>query len=686
LKLRTVDILFIVAALAKIVSVLHSAHKSKVHRRSIEQPNAPVIIKAGTQYHPTESSIIWALPKWVERWRHHKMPFFSPMLYRRGDDDYAYYESNLDDYYYQDPIDQDPTVHHSQSTEKIEYKGMFRGSTYKKKYLNTYEAKKKKINQRGYAFVDDTIYTAESMRHETARALKYSSPFVVNDHMIAPLQDSVSEGAFDALDNNGNAPHYIDDDSTLDVYYAFDDDFVRGTHGIGLYSEYKGKESHADDEWGEEEEEEPHNEGPNALAGRGYDFWHSNEGEEETVCTQTIFYRGNHPTCNELHSLASGYTWLIGEEAYSRRWKNRKQLSKEKALLSKFLGAGYFRHAFLLERIVARDDNMRSNEEGVQNQWDDVVFKIMQFLEDEGGEHGFAEDDEVRSRGWGYNPNDKYTFLGLVEYMRIDANVMELLTPSPRAADVFSYCGTSSITEFTPIDIEDYVYPTLGNTPKKLHHEPEDYPYLDLPLNSHISFEEKLEIALEMAKCVAAMHGYTDGVVVNVDIQLGQFFRGKDGKIKLVDFNRAEAMFYDTKKEEYCKWRNGMSPDGTLRAPEENVDAGLSEQLDVFSLGNVFYSVLTGASVWEGYGLAEATRNIIEGETMPIDTLFYETFSSEVLAQAIELCWTYDAEERPTIFEIVRFLEQAIESNTRNPDGGTLEERLAKGEQFDLYG
>jgi hypothetical protein len=109
--------------------------------------------------------------------------------------------------------------------------------------------------------------------------------------------------------------------------------------------------------------------------------------------------------------------------------------------------------------------------------------------------------------------------------MRIDANVMELLTPSPRAADVFSYCGTSSITEFTPIDIEDYVYPTLGNTPKKLHHEPEDYPYLDLPLNSHISFEEKLEIALEMAKCVAAMHGYTDGVIVNVDIQLGQFFR-----------------------------------------------------------------------------------------------------------------------------------------------------------------
>ena len=129
-----------------------------------------------------------------------------------------------------------------------------------------------------------------------------------------------------------------------------------------------------------------------------------------------------------------------------------------------------------------------------------------------------------------------------------------------------------------------------------------------------------------------------------------------------------------------------MSTYGVLRAPEENVDAGLTEQLDVFSLGNVLYEVLTGVSVWEGYDLAETLSNIVEGVTMPIDAIFYKTFTSEVLAQAISLCWTYDVEERPTIFEVVRFLEQAIESNVRNPDGGTLEERLASGEHFDLYG
>jgi len=90
--------------------------------------------------------------------------------------------------------------------------------------------------------------------------------------------------------------------------------------------------------------------------------------------------------------------------------------------------------------------------------------------------------------------------------------------------------------------------------------------------------------------------------------------------------------------------------------------------------------------VWEGYDRAEVYNNIVHGQTLPIDKVFLQTFPSELLAQAITLCWTYDAEERPTIFEIVRFLEQGIESNVRNPNGGLLEQRLANGEKFDIYG
>lgn len=620
-KLRPVDIIFIIALSVKLISFLYSWGSSKSvsgrKRGNDEQPHISTINKV-TDPTLSESSSSWILPKWVENWKHDKMPFFSPMLYQRGDDQYRYdYESILDD----DGLNMPP----GHSNEKTQYKGMFRGSTYKHKYQEDYQSKKRQVNRRGYAFVDDAIYNSNTARHRTSSALKVSTP-ILNHDMIVPRQRLVNVGAFDVLHEDGTAPHYIDDDSKYDVYYAFDDDFVRGTHGMGLWSEYKENEASLhDDEWHEHKEDEEEEVIPEeVLHPRGYDAWHENEGVEETVCTRPTFYRGNHPTCNEIHAQVSGYTWLLGEEVYSRRWKHRKQLSKENALLSKFLGAGYFRHAFLLERIVARDHSMRTNEEGVQNEWDDVVFKIMQQLEhDEGDGFGFSEDDEVRDAGWGYNPADKYTYLGLIEYMRIDSNVMDVLTPSSRITNIFSYCGTSSITEFTPIDIEDYVYPTMGNTPKKLQHEPDEFPYMDLPLNSHISYEEKLEICLEMAKCLAAMHGHVDGPIVNVDVQLGQFFRlvlfciesvcmsftvtflthhfdfpqyfrGKDGKIKLVDFNRAEPMLYNTKKEEYCKWRNGLSEDMSLRAPEETVDAGLNEQVDVFSLGNVFYSVLTG--------------------------------------------------------------------------------------------
>lgn len=40
--------------------------------------------------------------------------------------------------------------------------------------------------------------------------------------------------------------------------------------------------------------------------------------------------------------------------------------------------------------------------------------------------------------------------------------------------------------------------------------------------------------------------------IAHVDVQFGQFFRGTDGLIKIIDFNRAEALLYDVEKEKYC--------------------------------------------------------------------------------------------------------------------------------------
>ena len=133
--------------------------------------------------------------------------------------------------------------------------------------------------------------------------------------------------------------------------------------------------------------------------------------------------------------------------------------------------------------------------------------------------------------------------------------VMEQLTHSPRIANIYSFCALSSIIEYAPGNIEKYVMPTGG------YKKPDDDGLT--PVNN-IDGVEKLLLALELAKGIAAMHGHTEGVIANVDVQIGQFCRGTDGLVKILDFNRAEGMLYDEKQGEYCRFENGRPPDGSV--------------------------------------------------------------------------------------------------------------------------
>lgn len=137
--------------------------------------------------------------------------------------------------------------------------------------------------------------------------------------------------------------------------------------------------------------------------------------------------------------------------------------------------------------------------------------------------------------------------------------VMEQLTSSNRITNIYSFCATSSLVEYAPGNLNKYVMPTDGM--KEVDDEIDDDD--PTPVNN-IGAEEKLEMSLELAKGLAAMHGHSGGVIANVDVQLGQFSRGKDGLIKILDFNRAEAMLYNEIKNEYCKFENGSPPDGSV--------------------------------------------------------------------------------------------------------------------------
>ena len=600
-QLRIVDVVLFVGFTTKLLSVLYSRRAPSSMRQLVQQAESE--LDPGLPDRKNK----W-MPHWSKMWMEHKMPFHSPLLYRREDDDYSFgydYDSYSED-----------TSGVVQSKKKTRYKGMFRGDS----HFNYY---KDRLHGHGYVVVDDVLYNADEQREMTLSALE-DSDFQVNyvsDEIIVDM----SYPAFEFRDEEEAPRNYIHDDDGWDSYYSFDDDVVRGTRGMGIC---------VDD----------------------CDLY-----ERDLLCTRPAHYSLHHPTCNEMHASLSGYQWLLGEEIYSRRWKKRKHLSFERSHISKYISHGYYRDAFLFQpAFVSYDD------EGIPStQFDEVVFKTMRHMY--ASEYAVADDDEVSNDGLGYDEKDKYTFTFYQEDMRKDAMVMELLSSSPRAINIYSYCAMSSISEFAPVDLEDYILPTTGYAPKRLRRgSKNNYDLDELPLNDYISPEEKLEIALEMAKCLAAMHGYEDGVLAHVDLQVGQFFRGRDGKIKIVDYNRAEPLLYNERNEQYCKWVNGVPFDGVYRAPEENVDEPLTEAVDVYSLGNVFYAVLTGKLVWEGYEYEERTRRIVEGELLEIPDFYYnKSPSAENLVLAIKACWTTDPERRPSIFEVVDFLERAVEASKR---------------------
>ena len=514
-KLRIVDVALIVGLTAKIASIYCS-------QRLPAPTSSPALVLETNEV--TISSTINTVPsKWQKFWAVHKMPFQSPLLYRREDDDYSFgYDSYVDD-------DRVRIIQPNQSTMN-KFKGMFLRD-------RDFEKKEQQLNTHGYVLVDDMLYNSNHYRETTESALRDSVLRVNRPAQAKPMDESYP--AFEFSNNEDIHHHYIFDDD-WDPFYSLDDDVKRGTLGMGLKQTDDGV--HELDSGDSEEKRK--------VAGVTY---------QQDVCALPEFYRMYKPTCNDMHAMLSGYQWLIGEEIYSRRWKQRKHSSSDKSRISKYLAHGYYRNAFLLQQSFVSS----VREGNLTTAWDEVVFKTMHHMYETKG--AVSNDDEIDRLGLGFDPEDKYTFTQYKEYMRMDAMVMEQLTSSPRAIDIYSHCAMSSVMEFAPVDMEEYLMPTMGYTPKQiLRRGSKHTDEWDGPLNSNIPPEEKLEIALEMAKCLAAMHGYEGGPIVNVDVQVGQFFRGRDGLIKIVDFNRAEPLLYDTHNEKYCKWTNGEPTDGQV--------------------------------------------------------------------------------------------------------------------------
>ena len=87
----------------------------------------------------------------------------------------------------------------------------------------------------------------------------------------------------------------------------------------------------------------------------------------------------------------------------------------------------------------------------------------------------------------------------------------------------------------------------------------------------------------------------------------------------------------------------------------------MNEQIDVYTYGNSIYALLTG--MWVFYDIVnddDVPVSLVLNGTRPFVDPRWRThgFIESKLVEVMEQCWTYNADERISIFEVVRQLRQ----------------------------
>ena len=146
---------------------------------------------------------------------------------------------------------------------------------------------------------------------------------------------------------------------------------------------------------------------------------------------------------------------------------------------------------------------------------------------------------------------------------------MEHLTFSPFVIDIYSFCGRSVLTEFGE-------GPRLGTIFDKAKKQP----------------LKRLKIARDIAAGLSHVHYGKDGDIpsfVHLDINPANIVVTNNA-LKLNDFNIGIMLKRNITSGLQCAFPAHQFPNPQWRSPEEvKEQSDLSEKVDVYSLGNIFF-------------------------------------------------------------------------------------------------
>jgi len=353
--------------------------------------------------------------------------------------------------------------------------------------------------------------------------------------------------------------------------------------------------------------------------------------EDSSGCRHTNWEDMYHPNCNSFHEISISRNW----DPVNVNLRDEIQFQN---IEIEYFSNGYYRDAWIVDhKLSFFSHNTTTNNSSTTTTtsisfYDPIILKTLRY------EHNVT----------------KQTFSNVQK----DALVMERLSSSPRIVNIFGHCSTSVTVQFIQEEVEEIIVPGNGMISSSQQQQ-------QLQPRNHYTPTQKLNIALQMAQSIADLHGFDDGVIVHDDIQLCQWLRQPhNGNFILGDFNRAHIMKYNPHTNQYCKYHNGMGY-GNYRSPEEFAGADLDEKIDVFSLGNNIYALLTGLWVfYENDDDEVVQKKIIKGDLAFVDDRYRNSsFAEGKLVEIMEKCWAYESKDRVDVFEVVAFLQNAVQQN-----------------------
>jgi len=237
---------------------------------------------------------------------------------------------------------------------------------------------------------------------------------------------------------------------------------------------------------------------------------------------------------------------------------------------------------------------------------------------------------------------------------RRDAVALDQMTKSPLIVDIFGHCSNTALFDWGEGGDLTGIFMTNNGEVKTFQ-------------NEHI-----LKIAYNLSMSVHDAHNFdAEGraTIAHTDIKTNQFLFS-DGYYRLTDFNRVRFLLWNEDEHETCGFKVGKNG-GKWRSPEEYAYELENEKVDVYSLGNVLYFLLTRREPWENEGNHAIYDYVQEGKRpqFPPNIVNSESIFDRYMIQAINMAWTHNPVERPGALQVAQRLMEGIqeyEKTTQN--------------------